>query len=167
MIGEILRVDGDRFVPLALLVLLALPARLEAVEQHGLPVDVVIAGLLGLGLGRRLGLGEILRLRAGLFGFRRIVVFVLGLDELEKGVLQQLLLEMLLEVDQRHVEHVHRLIEAWIRSQLLPEPRRLVQPTLHADGSSGGGGVDAAVGAASGCSARNRSRSRVVSVGPK
>ena len=37
VIGEMARVDRDRLVPLALLVLLALAARLEAVEQHRLP----------------------------------------------------------------------------------------------------------------------------------
>jgi len=36
----------------------------------------------------------------------------LGLDHLEEGVAEQLLLQVLLEVEQRHVQQIHRLVQA-------------------------------------------------------
>ena len=57
-------------------------------------------------------------------------------------------LKVLLEVEHRHVEHVHRLVEAWIDAQLLPEPGVLLHAGLHA-----------------GCSVR--ARKRAVRVGPR
>ncbi len=44
---EVARVDGDRLVVLALLVLLAAPAGVEAVEEDLLPVDLVLLRLFG------------------------------------------------------------------------------------------------------------------------
>ena len=44
-----------------------------------------------------------------------------GLDEVQKWIVEQLLLEVLLEVEQGHVEQIHRLIQAWIDLQLLAE----------------------------------------------
>ena len=42
------------------------------------------------------------------------------LDEIEKWIVQQLLLEMLLKVQQGHVQKIHRLVQARIDLQVLP-----------------------------------------------
>ena len=148
-----LGIDRDGLVPFTLLMLLALTARFEAVEQHRFPVDLVIARLLRLRLDRRLGLGEILRLR-DLVGVGRLVFFILGLDKIEEGICQKLLLEMLLQVEQRHVQQIHRLVQAWIDFELLTESGTLLETWPHD------------VTTSSSASA-NRARSRAVSVGPK
>ena len=49
VVGEVARVDRDRLVVLALLVLLAPPARVEAIEKDLLPVDLALLFLLRLG----------------------------------------------------------------------------------------------------------------------
>ena len=63
VVREMLGVDRDGLEPLALLVLLPLSSGLEAIEQHGFPIDVVVSGLLRLRLDRRLRLGQVLRFR--------------------------------------------------------------------------------------------------------
>ena len=72
-------------------------------------------------LGRRL-----LHLLLGLLGL--LVVLFFRLDELEERIIQQLLLEVLLEIEQRHVQEIHRLVQAWIDLQLLPELGALDSP---------------------------------------
>ena len=73
----------------------------------------------------------------------------LGLHHLEERVAEQLLLQVLLKVEQRHVEQVHRLVQARIDPQVLAQRRVLMQAGLHAAGA---------------CS---RARRRAVRVGPK
>ena len=123
VVAEIARGDGDRLVVLLLLVLLSSAAGVEAIEQDLLPVDLVVRRLLFL---------RCLRL----LGFRSLLfVLFLGLDHLEERIVQQLLLEVLLEVEQRHVQQIHRLVQARIDLQLLPELRALIEPGLHWLGS--------------------------------
>ena len=153
MIREMFGVDRDGLVPLTLLVLFALTARLETVEQHRFPVDVIVAGFLWLGFDSRLRLGQILRLR-DFVGVRRLVVFVLGFDELEERIGEEFLLEVLLEVEQGHVQQIHRLIQARIDLELLSESGTLLETWPHD------------VTTSSSASAK-RARSRAVSVGPK
>ena len=105
------------------------------VEEDALPV--------GLVLGLRFLLGLVLLLfRSGRLDF------FLRLDELEERIAQELLFQMLLQVEQRHVEQIHRLIQARIDPQVLPERGVLMQAGLHAAGES-------------------RARRRVVRVGPR
>ena len=87
------------------------------VEQDVFPVGLVVARFFGLGL-------RLLR--------HRHLGLLFGLDQLEEGITEQLLLQMLLEVEQRHVEEVHRLVQARVDAQLLTERRVLVQAGLHA-----------------------------------
>ena len=47
------------------------------------------------------------------------------LDEIKEGVIQKLLLQVLLKVEEGHVEQIHRLIEARIDLQLLLEVHAL------------------------------------------
>jgi hypothetical protein len=67
--------------------------------------------------------------------------FLLGRDDrllqLEEGVVQQLLLNVLLKVEQRHVEKIHRLVEARVDLHLLPELRTLVESGSNAHATSG------------------------------
>ena len=143
MIGEIARVDRHRLVVLALLVLLAPPARVEAVEQDLLPIDLALLVLLRLGLGiRRLFLD-----------FALVLLVVLRLDHVEEGIVEELLLEMLLEVEERHVEQIHRLIQARIDLELLLELGVLGEPLPHAPFPM--------------LSTAKRERSRAESVGPR
>src|SRR5690606_19041871 len=79
-------------------------------------------------------------------------------DEVEERVDEELLLQVLLEVEQGHVEHVHRLVEARVDLQLLAHADRLLQAGLH---------VAPATVARAGRSASKRARSRAVRVGPK
>ena len=122
MVGEIARVDRDRLVVLALLVLLTPAARIEAVEQDLLPVDLALLVLLGL----RFGIGRLF------LNLALVLLVVLRLDHVEEGIVEQLLLEVLLEVEQRHVEQIHRLVEARIDLELLLELRVLGEPLPHA-----------------------------------
>src|SRR5205809_2927580 len=103
------------------------------VEEDLLPIRLVVPGLL--------------LLRLDLLGGGCFLLF-LGLHELEERVAEQLLLQVLLEVEQRHVLQVHGLIEPRIDPQLLLQDLVLVQSRLHAAGE-------------------RRARSRAVSVGPK
>ena len=76
-----------------------------------------------------------------------------GLLEIEERVVQHLLLYVLLQVHQGHVQEIHRLIQAWIDLHLLLELRPLVESCPHAHATTSG--------------RRYRSRIRAVSVGPK
>ena len=134
VVDEVPYLDGDRFGVLDGLVLGPGAADIEAVEQHLLPVHLLILLLLFLFLflvgGRRLG-GE-------------LVVF----HQFQERVDQQLLLEVLLQLHHRHVQHVHRLVQARIDPEVLPQADVLPQSELHATAS-------------------NRLRNRDVSVGPR
>ena len=120
VVVQVARVDGDRLEVLLLLVLLAAPARVEAVEQDLLPVDLVLAAFSSSLL--RLGL-----LAVSSSAPRRPRPRPPRLHQVEERVVQELLLQVLLEVEQRHVQQIHRLIEAWIDLELLPELRALVR----------------------------------------
>src|SRR6267378_4222033 len=119
IIDQILALDRDR------LHVLGGPAQGAArhpvlgavVHQDGFPVGFVVPRFLLLG-GLLLG--------GGTFGL------LLGLDHLEERIAQQLLLQVLLQVEQRHVEEIHRLVQARIDPQILAEPDVLVQAGLHA-----------------------------------
>ena len=120
MVAEIARVDRDRLVVLPLLVLLPAAAGVEPVEQNLLPVDLVAVRLSLLPAARRLRSRLLL-----------LLVLVLRLDHVEERIVEQLLLEVLLEVQQRHVEQIHRLVQAWIDLELLLELRALGETRLH------------------------------------
>jgi len=124
--------------------------RVEPVEENLLPVDLAFLRRLAFGRGR---FGEIRRSgRPIFFAFLvRFLLVVLGLHEFEERVDEELLLEVLLQVQQRHVEQIHRLVQAWIDLELLPERGALAEPCLHRPFPS----------------AANRARRRAVSVGPR
>jgi DNA-directed RNA polymerase specialized sigma54-like protein len=69
-------------------------------------------------------------------------------EQLQKGIGEQFLLEMLLQVHHGHVQHVHGLVQPRVDPQLLPEAGVLGETGLHATASS-------------------RARSRDVRVGPR
>ena len=95
------------------------PAHVEAVEQDLFPVDLLL--LLGLLL--------------FLLGVRRLLgagLLFLGLHQLQERIDQQLLFQVLLEIHHGHVQHVHRLVQAWIDPQLLPQSGVLSETLLHA-----------------------------------
>ena len=132
VVDEVLGLDRDRLGVFQLLVLLAGAADLEAVEEDLLPVHLLLFFLLLLLL----------------FGVLLLGGLVLRLQQLQEGVGEQLLLEMLLEVHHGHVEHVHGLIEPRIDPQLLPHAGVLGEPSSHATDS-------------------RRARRRAVRVGPR
>src|SRR5205814_1764977 len=88
------------------------------VQEDLLPVGLVV--LLGL-----------LLVLLGLLS-QRYFRFLLSLDELEERIAEQLLLEVLLEIEQRHVQQVHRLVQTRIDPQLLRQRRVLLEAGLHA-----------------------------------
>jgi hypothetical protein len=133
VVDQVTGLHRDRLGVLQLLILLPGAAHLEAVEQDLLPVDLILLVLLLLLLFRG----------GGLFGR-----LLLGLEQLEEGVGQQLLLEVLLQVHHGHVQHVHGLVKPRIDPELLPEAGMLRQAGSHATAS-------------------RRARSRAVSVGPR
>jgi hypothetical protein len=96
-------------VVLPVLELAAATAGVEAVEQDLLPIDLVLV-LLFLGL-----LLRDLLLR--------------HLRELEERIDQHLLLEVGLQVEQGHVQKIHRLIQARIDLQFLPHSQALGEPS--------------------------------------
>ncbi len=132
VIDQILGLDRHRLGVLELLELLPGAADLEAVEEDLLPVHLLFLLLLLLLLLRVLLLRRLL----------------LGLEQLEEGIGQQLLLQVLLQVHHGHVQHVHRLVEPRIDPQLLAETRVLGETGLHATAS-------------------RRARKRAVRVGPR
>src|ERR1019366_5740833 len=166
VVVEMMRADRYRLVLLPIVALLAHAARrLEPVEQDLLPVCLgvrVRVGFLHRDFGRRLQLR-----------FRLLVgprLFLVVLEHVEERIRKQFLLQVLLQVEQRHVQHVHRLIEARIDLELLPKAKALAEPSLH-PAASGGDSVGcttcAGAGGRSPCSALKRVRSRAVSVGPR
>ena len=132
MVDQVPGFHRNRLGVLQLLVLLPGAAHLEAVEKNFLPVDFFLFLLLLLLL-----LGS--RLLGGL---------VLRLEQLQEGIGQQLLLEVLLQIHHRHVQHIHGLVEPWIDPELLAKAGMLGKPGSHATASS-------------------RARSLAVSVGPR
>jgi len=140
MVAQVSSVDRDRLVILFLLVLLATAAGVEPVKQDPFPIDLVAGGLLLLLRRCFLGLGAFL------------FVLFLRLDHLEERIVEELLLEVLLQVQKRHVQQIHRLIQARIDLELLAELRALIEAGLHLVGVS---------------PLENRARSRAVSVGPR
>src|SRR3989454_9231027 len=111
VVGQLLGLDRDRLDVLACLAQVARRRAVRAVvEQELLPVGLVVARLLLL-LGRVPVLREL------------HLALLVGLLQLEERVAQELLLEMLLQVEQRHVQEVHRLVEAGVDTQpRLPGP---------------------------------------------
>src|SRR2546425_6217959 len=101
---------------------------------RSLPVGLVVARLLFFGF------LAVLR--------ERDLGLLLGLHQLEERVAEQLLLEMLLQLQEGHVEEIHRLVQARIDPQLLRERGVLLQSGLHA-------------------AAVRRARRRAVRVGPR
>src|SRR6266516_6252134 len=136
VVVEVFGLDRDRLDVLGRFAQVAHAGRRRVgavVEQDLLPIRLVVSGLLLL----RLDL-----LDGGRF------LLPLGLDELEERVAEQLLLQVLLQVQERHVQQVHGLIEPRVDPQLLFQDLVLVQSRFHAAGE-------------------RRARSRAVSVGPK
>jgi hypothetical protein len=119
VVAQVARRDGDRLEVFLFLVLFAAASRrVEAVEENLLPVYLSSTLVLGLGLSR-----------LGFLAFLLLLFFLL--DQIEEGIVQQLLLEVLLKVEEGHVEQIHRLIEAWIDLELLAELSRLIESRLH------------------------------------
>ena len=144
VVAQVARRDGDRLKVFAFLVLFAAAARrVEAIEQDFLPVD----------LARALVFGFCLRGLCGLAFLLLLLVF-LGLDKVEERVVEKLLLQVLLQIEQWHVEKIHRLVQARIDLQLLPQLGRLIQAGLQE-------------AATPSLARENLSRSRAVSVGPR
>ncbi len=132
VVDEILGLDRHRLGVLQLLELLARAADLESVEEDLLPVHLLFLFLL-------------LLLLVGILLFRGLLF---RLQELEERIREQLLLEVLLEIHHRHVQHVHRLVQPRIDPQLLAHAGVLGETGLHATASS-------------------LARSRAVKVGPR
>ena len=115
VVGEVAALDRDRLDVFQLLVLFLLPADVEAVEEDLLPIHFVV--LLDLFL---LLLGGLL----GDFLFLRLL-------ELQERVVEELGLQVLLQVEHRHVQHVHRLVEARIDAELLAKPAGLTKRSVY------------------------------------
>ncbi len=136
VVDEVGRLDANRLEVFLLLVLLARAAGVESVEEDLLPVDLLLLLLLFLLL--------FLLLLGGLLA----LVLFLGLQQLQEGIGEQLLLQVLLEVHHGHVQHVHGLVEPRIDPELLAEPDLLGEAGPHEASSI-------------------RCRSRAVMVGPR
>ncbi len=121
---------------------LAAAAGVESVEKYFLPIDLVSSARL------------LLLRRLGRLSGRLLLVLFLVFDHVEEGIVEQFLLEVLLKIEQRHVEKIHRLVKARIDLQFLPQRRGLVHSCFHT-----------AVPPFS--VAANRARSRAVRVGPR
>ena len=147
VIAEIATVDGDGLEVFLLLVLLGATARVEAVEENLLPVDLVS------GLFLRLLFFGLPFLGGALLA---VFVFIL-LVHLEERVVEELLLEVLLEIEERHVEEIHRLVEAGIDLDLLLHLGVLRHARSHAAPPLLGRATPSA----------KRARSRAASVGPR
>ena len=98
-------------------------------------------------VGPVLGFGFLLRFVVLLLGSRRLDL-LLRFDHLEEGIAEQLLFQVLFEVEQRHVQQIHRLVQARIDPQILAQADVLMQAGFHA-------------------AEDRRARRRVVSVGPR
>ena len=120
VVHQVAGLDRDRLGVLQLLVLLARAADVEAVEEDFLPVHLFFLG------------GRLLFLFLVLFAVRALLLFLFRFEEFEEGIDQQLLLQVLLQVHHRHVEHVHRLVEARIDAEFLPLAEVLRESCLHA-----------------------------------
>src|SRR5207302_542661 len=108
----------------------------SVVEQDLFPVGLVVGlGLLFVFLG-------LLR--------QRYFRLLLRLDQLEERVPEQLLLQVLLEIEQWHVQQVHGLVQPRVDAELLRESGVLLQAGLH-----------------TGCGWPRRARKRAVRVGPR
>ena len=132
MIGQIPDLDRGRLVILPLLVLGAGAAGAETVEEDVFPIDFF----------------PVFRFRLLLFLLSYVRLIFVGLLQFEEGVDEQLFLKVLLQLQQGHIEEIHRLIQARIHPQFLLEHRALLHRDLHA-------------------AVPKRSRSRLVRVGPK
>ncbi len=104
VVAQIHRLDRCRLEELLDFVLLPSSTGVEAVEQDFLPVDFVLIRWIFSG-----------------FLAQAYVLLDVGLRHLQERILRQLLLEMLLQVQQGHVEQLHRLIQAWVDLHLLLE----------------------------------------------
>jgi hypothetical protein len=106
VVGEVGVFDRHRLEVLPLFELLSGTAHAESVEEDLLPIGLVV--LLGLLLVRL----------DGLVDFRLL--------HLEKRVRLEFGLQVLLEVEQRHIQQIHRLVQARVHAQLLAELCRLL-----------------------------------------
>ena len=136
VVDQILAFDGHRLDVFARVAVRAArhPVLGAVLQQDVLPVGPVLRLCFLLGLLLLLGGGRL--------------DFLFRLHHLEERIAQQLLLQVLLQIEQRHVEQIHRLIQARIDAQVLPHADVLMQAGLHAAGD-------------------RRARRRVVSVGPR
>ena len=139
MVDQVARLDRDGLDVLSRVAVAAAGHTVlgPVVEQDVLPVGLVVARLLLLGL----------LLLLLLLGRGRLHLFF-RLHHFEERIAQQLLLQVLLQIEQRHIEQIHRLVEARVDPQVLAERRVLMQAGLHAAGD-------------------RRARRRVVRVGPR
>jgi hypothetical protein len=129
MVAEPPSRDGDGLVVLADLALGGRPAGIEPVEEDLFPVDGVVARRFSL---RGIVLGRGIEGRQVLVGRQFLVLLVVRLDEIEERIVQQLLLEVLLQVEEGHVEQIHRLVQARIDLQFLAQMRALLKTCFHA-----------------------------------
>gem|GEM_PF-5254537 len=122
VITEVRCLHRGRIVALRLFVLGAAPAGVKPVQQDLFPVDLVLVLLL-----------TSLLVDAHIF-------LDVGFAHLQEGILRELLLQMGLEIQEGHVEQLHRLIEARVDLHLLSEFRALIEPVAEAAHSVGVGG---------------------------
>ncbi len=120
MVHQVAGLNGDGLGVLELLVLLPRAADVEAVEEDLLPVHLLFLG------------GLLLFLLLVLLAVRAVLLLLLGLEQFEEGIDQELLFQVLLEVHHRHVQHVHRLVEARVDAEFLPLAEVLRESCLHA-----------------------------------
>ena len=165
LLEDLLEVLGDhrrRRRVLLVLVLRLAPTGIEAVEEDLLPVDLVF----------------VVRLRRLLLEFDLLLDVRLG--ELEERILRHLGLEVLLEIQEGHVQQLHGLVETRIDPHLLLHLLPLEEagadaaahePSPVGGGATGGGaggpgnGETAPTPASSGSG--KRARIRAVRVGPR
>ena len=100
--------NGGGLIVFARLVAFPGPADIEAVQEDFVPVHLVLGLLLPLLVDLE-------------------VLVVVGFRKLEEGVLGELLLHPGLQLEERHVDQVHRLVEARIGLRLLAGPGTLVE----------------------------------------
>ena len=108
MIPETLRGGRHGRVILPIAVFLGPPARIEVVQENILPVHFlrgVVARVIGRGVTQVIG----------------AVRLISGFHEIEERVVDECLSQVALKIEQRHVEKVHRLVEARLRLLFLPQ----------------------------------------------